>query len=95
MNFDCVKTGCSVYLSEYDAWAYGDAFKGAGCFIFRLCEINRLAPVNHSPRHFTVSKIAQWFDQLRTSQEINSTLIAYAADVTDHGYEGIPDPDVP
>jgi len=92
---ECIKTGCHVYLPHYNEWAYGDAFElelsgGPGelvyVYVFRLCarELKPLRPV----KHFTIHNIQHWFDEDRTSQIINSTLIATS--VTDHGYEGVP-----
>jgi hypothetical protein len=58
-----------------------------GVYIFRLCERAR-APINGSRKHFTVSDWDNWFDERRTSQTVNSTLIAAARYVADHGYDG-------
>lgn len=82
----CVKTGAVVWLEEYQEWAYGDAFEGDDFFVFRLCQ-RGFAPVR-SRKHFTVHQIAHWWDADRTSTETNSTLIAYAQHVENHGYEG-------
>ena len=83
----CVKTGCVVWLEEYSEWAYGDAFEGEGFFVFRLCQRGYI-PVYHY-KHFTVHKIAHWWDDQRTSMDVNSTLIAYDLYVDNHGYEGV------
>ena len=88
---NCIKTGCSVFLEEYGGWAYGDAFKFDDLLIFRLVALDHTKPINDSPRHFTVRLIDHWWDDRRTSQEINSTLVAYAQHVVNHGYEGVPD----
>lgn len=85
----CVKTGCVVWLEEYNEWAYGDAFEGDDFFIFRLCQRRFDHFPGQTRQHFTVHRIAHWFDDHRTSQEINSTLVAYAQHVENFGYEGV------
>lgn len=86
----CIKTGCLVWLEEYDEWAYGDAYEGDDFFVFRLCE-RRFTEFPGLPRkHFTIHRIAHWFDEQGTSQQNNSTLLAYAQWVENHGSEGIP-----
>lgn len=88
---DCIKTGCHVFLSEYGEYAYGDAFRiandGGYTYVFRLCERSH-KPIRTDTLHFIVHRVAHWFDDERTSQSINSTMIA--EDVTDNGYHGIP-----
>lgn len=83
----CVKTGCVVWLEEYSEWAYGDAFEGDDFFIFRLCQRGFKPLANR--KHFTIHQIARWWDDHRTSQEVNSTLVAYAQHVENHGYDGV------
>lgn len=87
----CIKTGCQVFLDGYQEYAYGDAFLIDGVYLFRLCE-RSFTPINWPIKHFTIENYANWFDDDRTSQKINSTLIAEAKDVTDHGYDGIGTP---
>lgn len=94
----CIKTGCHAYLEEYNEFIYGDAFEltvsgGPGSleqvYLFRVCERSH-SPINQSmlhPRyHFRIHAVEHWFDDQRTSQDINSTLIAISVD--NFGYEG-------
>jgi hypothetical protein len=81
----CVKTGCHIYLSEYNAYAYGDAHQFGNVFVFRL-----VGGPSHSPLdetlHYTVHNSLEWFERNRTDG--SSTLIA--GGVSFHGYEGKP-----
>ncbi len=94
---ECIKTGCHIFLEEYQEYAYGDAFELAldindgeyeeKVLFFRLCARSRkpIRPIEH----FIVRRIAQWWDADKTSMMQNSTLIASAANCKNHGYEGI------
>lgn len=83
----CVKTGCHIFLEEYQKYAVGDAYEVLpGLFIFRLCEDGFKPLRDHL--HFTVRAVVHWFDDYKTSPSSNSTLIATS--VVDHGYEGTP-----
>lgn len=92
---ECIKTGCHIWLEEYREWAYGDAFElaidgGPGnlsyVYFFHLCARSHtpIRPV----KHFTVGTIDHWFDDSRTSDDHNSTLVSRF--VINHGYEGVP-----
>jgi hypothetical protein len=90
----CIKTGCQAYIVGYDEYVYGDAFEleldgGPGSLVFvyffRICE-RSFKPINGMNLHFRVHNIDHWFDKERTSQQINSTLIARSVD--NYGYEG-------
>lgn len=80
----CIKTGAQIYLAEYGTWVYGDAFEGDDFFIFRVGSesFNPIA----SRKHFEVSLIAHWFDKGIDGRY--GTLIAYAHNVHNLGYEG-------
>lgn len=84
----CIKTGCYVHLTPHDQWAYGDAFEMYGITWFRFCEVAD-KPLN-SVKHFTVEDWAVWYDEIKTSQRQNSTMICDPYSVTNHGYAGIP-----
>lgn len=79
----CVKTGCEVYLAEYDEWVRGDAFltgPQSDTLVIRVSGRGLKPPRR---RHFTVLQVEHWFD--RDSDRI-STLVS---DIfIDHGYEG-------
>jgi hypothetical protein len=90
----CIKTGCLAYLEEYGEYVYGDAFEmeldaGPGSltsvYVFRLCD-RSFRPINGKNLHFRVHSINHWFDEERTSEQVNSTLIATSVD--NYGYVG-------
>lgn len=80
----CVKTGCEVYLAEYDEWVRGDAYlvgPRSDTLVIRVSGRDLKTP---SRRHFTVHRTEHWFDQ---DSDRLSTLVS---DVfIDHGYGGI------
>lgn len=86
-GFQCVKTGADVYLREYGEYVHGDAYMFGDDLVLRICSRGHAKPVS-GKIHFTVEKIAQWFDDRHTSESRNSTLLAWV--YVDHGYEGIP-----
>lgn len=75
----CVKTGCHVYVEEYDEYVYGDAFAVDGYSPQSNYEIAakgiqvqavhcfRIVQRSKEPitrtLHFTVHKIAEWWDK--------------------------------
>lgn len=84
----CQKTGFHAYLAPYGMWAYGDAFELFGVTYFRICEIS-MKPLRNV-KHYTVQDWEQWFDEGKTSQAQNSTMICGPQDCEYHGYEGVP-----
>lgn len=86
----CIKTGCDVFLKNYNEWLHGDAFEFAGVLVIRVCHRSRQpeSPV----RHFTVINNAAWYDEDETSMARNSTLLVRPGMWTNHGYDGIPEP---
>jgi len=84
----CIKTGCQIFIAPYQEFAYGDAFRVGNVYVFRLCE-RGFAHITGPLKHFTIDNWVYWFDDAKTSQATNSTLIAEASDVEDHGYDGI------
>lgn len=80
----CVKTGCEVYLSEYNEWVRGDAFlvgPRSDTLVIRVSGRYLKTPPR---KHFTVHRTEHWFD--RDSDRV-STLIS---DVfVNHGYDGV------
>jgi hypothetical protein len=90
----CIKTGCHVWLDEYDEWAYGDAFQsdevmGSSVFVFRIVSMsfNPIAP----KKHFTILKIDHLFRDGTSSKTLicpHTTTISET--VINHGYDGIP-----
>ena len=81
----CVKTGCHIYLAEYNQYAYGDAHEYNGVYVFRLVGGPSFDPLA-TRLHFTVIESKEWFDKYTTDG--NSTLISTS--VQPHGYEGVP-----
>jgi hypothetical protein len=91
----CIKTGCVAYLAQYNEWVYGDAHE----FPHRTLVIRAVAKIRNphelvefgNVRHFTVSRMAEWFDR-PTRRGETSTIIACDLGWSNHGYEGIPEP---
>jgi|DEB0MinimDraft_12_1074336.scaffolds.fasta_scaffold07182_6 hypothetical protein len=81
----CTKTGCHIFISDYDEWAYGDAFEGNGLALFRLVVTDR-KPLRDVV-HYTVFTCDVWFERDNPEQP-TSTLIS--ANFINHGYKGIP-----
>lgn len=79
----CIKTGCSIYLSEYSEYAHGDAYQVNSMMIFRISSRSREKPIQ-DVLHFMVHKIDHWFD--KDGRTMNSTLIAH--EVINFGYNG-------
>jgi hypothetical protein len=89
LTMQCIKTGCSAYLEEYGEHIYGDAFQTAGgALVVRCCYRGRENELGNR-RHFTIRRIAHWFDDDKTGMAQNSTMIVEPAGYVDHGYEGI------
>lgn len=87
----CIKTGCDVFLMEYGSFVHGDAFETAsGDLVIRACHVDRKP--QGSKRHFTVMLIDYWFDQNETSMARNGTIIVERGMFTNHGYDGIEEP---
>jgi hypothetical protein len=84
----CVRTGCQIFVEPYQEYAYGDGFKVGNVYVFRLCK-RSFSPINWPIKHFTIENFEHWFDEDRTSQKTNSTMIVPARYVTDHGYDGV------
>lgn len=82
----CIKTGAQIFLEEYGTWVYGDAFEADDFFIFRVGS-QSFTP-EASRKHFQINLIAHWFDQDVDGRY--GTLIAYAQNVTNLGYDGVP-----
>jgi hypothetical protein len=83
----CLKTGAHVHLICNNEWLYGDVFKTSrGDLVMRVCarEFKPLIPI----KHFTIMSYDVWFDEIKTSGEVNSTL--FADGFVEHGYVGVP-----
>jgi len=81
----CTKTGCQVFIAEYDEYVWGDAFEVGGIALFRI--VVRSREPFAANLHYTVFSTDQWFDKDRADVPA-STLISSV--FTNHGYEGIP-----
>ncbi len=79
----CTKTGCHVYLPEYQEWAYGDAFEYNGVAYFRFVSRER-TPIC-KVKHYTIT-IESEFD--KPTDGNCQTVIA--STFVNHGYEGVP-----
>lgn len=83
----CTKTGCHIFIPQYQLYAYGDAFELNSVACFRLVQNSRLPLSSHL--HYTVITADSWFDKEQQRSPI-STLISL--NFTNHGYEGKPIP---
>lgn len=84
----CIKTGFHAFLVPHELYVYGDAFKVNNAYIFRICSIS---PQPQRPvKHFTIEDWSLWFDEHKTSQSTNSTMLCWPQYVIDHGYNGTP-----
>lgn len=79
----CTKTGATIYLEPYHAFAHGDAFELGDVAYFRIVQTHFLTTPD-TPVHYTVHDYVNWFDR---GKDI-STLITTR--FVNHGYEGIP-----
>lgn len=84
----CQRTGFNAYIEPLDMWAYGDAYELRGVTYFRICKV-RMHPLRDR-KHYTIHDWYHWFDERKTSQAQNSTMICGPEDCTYHGYEGVP-----
>ena len=84
----CQRTGFHAHIAPYGMWVYGDAYKLRGVTYFRICEIGWGPLRDHI--HYTIHDWDHWFDERKTSQAQNSTMICSPFDCTYHGYEGVP-----
>lgn len=100
----CIKTGCVAYIEDFEQWVYGDAHSyGApdsyaekqGVLVIRavlstekISELREFGWV----RHFTVKRVAEWWDANKTSMNQNSSLISNPGNWINHGYDGIAEP---
>jgi hypothetical protein len=75
----CIKTGAVAYLDEYGEWLYGDAHSYDGVLLFRSVyrtrSVGDLAQFGNA-RHMTVLRVADWWDEQKTSMGQNSTVIS-------------------
>lgn len=83
----CVKTGFHAFLETHGIFLYGDAFEVSGVLIFRVCYMGR-EPARRR-KHYTIKNYLFWFDDEKTSDDYNSTLVVAREDVVSHGYDGI------
>jgi len=83
---ECKKTGCHIYIAQYNCYAYGDAFEGCGVALFRIVQIE-FKPISRV-LHYEVGDVGQWFD--RDRKGVASTLISSSFE--NLGYEGVPCP---
>jgi len=83
----CIKTGFHAFLEPHQLFLYGDAFDVGDAYLFRICETSR-EPIQ-ARKHFTIRSWDLWFDESATSMDRNSTMVSFARDVTNHGYDGI------
>jgi hypothetical protein len=103
----CIKTGCVVYLQDYGEWIYGDAFSyGSPSYlaerngvllirvVLRTRNVTEIAQFGNV-RHFTVTRVREWWDEDKTSMQQNSSLISTNGNWQNHGYDGIPEPQLP
>ena len=82
----CIKTGFHALTPH--GYLYGDAFQSErGVLLLRICQISPSPLSTHL--HFTINTWSQWFDEFRTSMEINSTMVCEPANYMYHGYEGL------
>lgn len=84
----CIKTGFHAHVAPHDCWIYGDAFELAGVYYFRICETSPEPIMDR--KHFTIKDWQHWFDESKTSQTQNSTMICSPFEVESHGYDGVP-----
>lgn len=94
MTITCIKNGCHVYLAEYGAWVYGDAYSDGpgGALVIRVAgPIGYDGPLRDR-QHFTIRRVGQWFDRHRQGESgFYSTLIATGSDWEQTGdYDGVP-----
>jgi hypothetical protein len=93
----CIKTGCVAYLEQYQEWIYGDAHMYGDTIVIRAVHRTynpeELAQFGNV-RHFTVMSVYDWFGKNQTSQTDISTLIAPEQRTINHGYDGIPEPEL-
>jgi len=83
----CIKTGAHVHLVCTGEWLYGDVFKTTkGDFVMRVCQ--REFTPRIQVKHFTFHSYDIWFEETKTSGEVNSTL--FAEGVQEYGYDGAP-----
>lgn len=86
----CIRTGCQVYLTQTGEYLWGDAFEGPDFFVFNVVG-KSYSPLNVPVRHFTVQHIDHWWNERSTSSSAPSVLLAFKANSTNHGYDGVPD----
>lgn len=82
----CVMTEAHVRLSSHGEYLYGDVFlTSGGNLVMRVC--NRSKEPLLRVKHFTIMSYDIWFEEIKTSDDTNSTL--FAEGFIDHGYKGI------
>lgn len=85
----CIKTGCEVFLMSHGEFVHGDAhLTDRGDLVIRSSCRSREPMWNK--RHFTVMEYESWFDENHGGQY--GTMIVTRGMFTDHGYQGIEEP---
>lgn len=89
----CVKTGAHIFIKSYGIWCYGDAFSIHDKDTARVAYF-RIVQESHRPiypmLHFTVEEVENWWDR---GKPCISILITKIDAFTNHGYDGIPNPE--
>ena len=84
----CVKTGFHAHVVPHGWYLYGDAFQSdGGDLLLRICERSQ-SPISIF-QHFHLHTWALWFDENKTSQDQNSTMIVNSGDWKYLGYDGV------
>ena len=78
----CERTGCNVFIPQYNCFAHGDAYIIGGVRVFRLNPITFTNP--NEPIQYVIRNCDAWFDQYQTSSV--STLVT--ADARFISYDG-------
>lgn len=90
----CLKTGCMVYMPQYNEWAYGDAHLVGDTLVIRSAETGRVDPGLSGKAalgrvHFTINRIDYWPDKNDSRVQYPLIMSAHGGYVY-HGHEGVP-----
>ncbi len=80
----CKKTGCHIWLPQYDMWVYGDLYSFGTDPVWMIRVIAKSFSPLRDASHGTLATIDEWWD--KDSTKLYSTLVGH--DLIDYSYEG-------